>query len=36
MNAIEINNVTKVYKVYKKTLYRIIDSLFNTKHYEEY
>lgn len=36
MNAIEIKNVTKTYKIYNKKLYRVVDSLFNTKHYDEY
>lgn len=36
MNSIEIKNVTKMYKTYKKPLYRILDSIFNTKNYEEY
>ena len=36
MSTIKIKNVTKKYKIYKNTSYRIIDSLFNTNHYEEY
>lgn len=33
---IEVKNLTKIYKLYKKPLYRVIDAMCNTKHYEEY
>lgn len=36
MNAIELNNITKVYKIYKKPVYRLIDALLGTKHYSEH
>ena len=36
MNAIELNNIKKTYKIYKKPIYRVIDSIFGSKHYSEY
>lgn len=36
MNSIELKNVTKTYKIYKKPLNRVVDALFNTKKYDEY
>lgn len=36
MKSIELKNVRKTYKTYKKPVYRVIDALFNTKNYEEY
>lgn len=36
MSAIELKNVTKVYKIYKSPIQRVLDSLFNTGRYEEY
>ena len=36
MKSIEIKNITKMYKIYKKPLYRVMDSFFNTKNYDEY
>ena len=36
MFAIEINNVKKSYKIYKKPVYRIIDALFVTNNYTEH
>lgn len=36
MNAIELNNVKKIYKIYDKPIYRVVDSVFGSKHYREY
>lgn len=36
MVAIELNNISKVYKMYKKPVFRILDSLVGTKNYSEY
>lgn len=36
MIAIELKDVKKVYKIYKKPVYRILDSFVGTKHYSEY
>lgn len=36
MNAIELNDISKVYKIYKKPIYRLVDALCGTKHFSEY
>lgn len=36
MIAIDLKNVKKTYKIYKKPVYRILDSFIGTKHYSEY
>lgn len=36
MYAIKINNVSKIYRIYKKPFNRVKDILFNTKNYTEY
>jgi teichoic acid transport system ATP-binding protein len=36
MYAIKLENISKTYRIYKKPLNRIIDSIFNTKKYKEY
>lgn len=36
MIAIDLKNITKTYKIYKKPVYRIVDSFIGTKHYSEY
>lgn len=36
MKSIELKNITKTYKIYKKPLNRVVDALFNTKRYDEY
>ena len=36
MYAIKINNVSKIYRIYKKPFNRVKDILFNTKNYSEY
>lgn len=36
MNAIELNDISKVYKIYKKPIYRLVDALCGTKHFTEY
>ena len=36
MYAIKLNNVSKIYRIYKKPFNRVKDILFNTKNYKEY
>lgn len=36
MNAIELKNIKKMYKIYKRPSLRIVDSLFGTKKYVEF
>lgn len=36
MSAIELKNITKVYRIYKKPALRVVDAVLGTKNYSEY